>query len=128
MLRACMGSAVVLVVPGAAVASLLRLRLCSLTTWAAIPAFSIATVFVIAEVVDLVGVPFNVASVSAGVIVLMGLALVRRREPRGAGTFDDARCPRAGPAEAAVARRIALGMLVLAMAVGILICFRGVDG
>src|SRR3954462_893955 len=122
MLRACMGSAVVLVVPGAAVASLLRLRLCSLTTWAAIPAFSIATVFVIAEVVDLVGVPFNVASVSAGVIVLMGLALVRRREPRGAGTFDDARRSRAGgPAEGAVARRIALGMLVLAIAVGILI-------
>src|SRR2546423_6131387 len=104
MLRACTGSAAVLVVPGAAVASLLRLRLRSLTTWAAIPAFSIATVFVIAEVVDLVGLPFNVATVSVGVIALGGLAFVRRREPRGARTFDDGTCSRAAAsAEAAVA-------------------------
>jgi hypothetical protein len=129
MLRACTGSAAVLVLPGVAVASLLRLRLRSLTTWAAIPAFSIATVFVIAEVVDLVGLPFNVATVSVGVIALGLLAFVRRREPRGAGMFDDATCSRAeAPAEDAVARRIALGMLVLAIAVGILIWFRGVDG
>ncbi len=127
MLRAWTGSAVVLVVPGAAMASLLRLRLRSLTTWAAIPAFSLATVFVIAEVLDLIGLPFNVPTVSVVVIALAGLAFARRRETGSVGGLDERMSSEAG-ADDGVARRIALGMLVLAIAVGILIWFRGVDG
>ena len=82
MLRACAGTAVVLVVPGAVVAWLLRLRFRSLATWAAIPAFSLATVFVIAEAVDLVRLPFDVASVSVVVVTLAALAFARSHRMR----------------------------------------------
>src|SRR5436190_20808391 len=120
MLRACAGTAVVLVVPGAVVAWLLRLRFRSLATWAAIPAFSLATVFVVAEAVDLVGLPFDVASVSVGVVALAALAFARRhRTPRvvpvphpvdgttSPGAVDDSRD--------VLAERIALSLLLHAI-------------
>src|SRR6476660_8930145 len=132
MLRACLGSAVALVVPGAATASLLRLRLRSLATWAAIPAFSLAVVFGVAEVLDLVRLPFNIGTASVVSVALAGLAFARRGETRSAGTLDDG-MDDAMSAEAEtrvddLSRRIALGMLVLAIGVGIIIWFRGVDG
>src|SRR2546430_14358153 len=119
MLRACTGSAIVLVVPGAVVALLLHLRLRSLATWAAIPAFSLATVFVIAEVLDLVGLPFNVLTVSVVVIFLGGVAFARLRESRATDLLGVPTFSRAGTADEALARRIALGMLLLAIAVGL---------
>src|SRR5438477_11879735 len=132
MLRACAGTAVVLVVPGAVVAWLLRLRFRSLATWAAIPAFSLATVFVVAEAVDLVGLPFDVASVSVVVVALAALAFARRHRTRGVVLVApiDATTPR-GDAEDSrdvLAKRIALGMLLLAIAGGTLVWVRGVDG
>jgi len=132
MLRACAGTAVVLVVPGAVVAWLLRLRFRSLATWAAIPAFSLATVFVVAEAVDLVGLPFDVASVSVVVVALAALAFARRHRTRRVVLVApiDATTPR-GDAEDSrdvLAKRIALGMLLLAIAGGILVWVRGVDG
>src|SRR5437764_11038209 len=128
MLRACSRSAIVLVVPGAVVASLLRLRLRSLTTWAAVPAFSLATVFIIAEALDLVGLPFGLLTVSVGVIVLGGVAIARRRETRATDEFGITTSSHADTPDHALERQIALGMLVLAIAAGLLIWFRGVDG
>jgi len=133
MLRAFAGSALVLIVPGAAVASLLRFRLRSLATWAAIPAFSLAAVFVIAEVLDLARLPFNVATVSVVVVGLAGFAFARRSEPRNAVSLDDA-IDEATSSEVvsgvddATARRIALCMLALAVTLGLFIWFRGVGG
>src|ERR1700682_785605 len=74
MVRAWAGTAVVLVVPGAIVAYALRLRFRRLSTWAAIAGFSLAVIFVIAEGVGLVGLPFNVASASTAVLALAGAA------------------------------------------------------
>jgi hypothetical protein len=133
MLRACTGSVAVLVVPGMAIASLLRLQFRSLATWAVIPAFSLATVFVIAEVVDLVALPVNLGTISFAVIALACLALARRHQTRSAGMIDQpidevTSSHEGDGSDRTLAQRIALGMLVLAIAVGILIWFRGVDG
>ena len=124
MLRACAGTAAVLIVPGAVVASLLRLRFRYLATWAAIPAFSLATVFVIAEAVDLVGIPFNAGSVSVVLVVLAALAAVRRQRARRVSRID---APLEGRQDV-LAKRLALGMLLVAIAGGMLIWVRGVDG
>jgi len=124
MLRACAGTAAVLIVPGALVASLLRLRFRYLATWAAIPAFSLATVFVIAEAVDLVGIPFNAGSVSVVLVVLAALAAVRRQRTRRVSRID---APLEGRQDV-LAKRLALGMLLVAIAGGMLIWVRGVDG
>jgi hypothetical protein len=133
MLRACAGTAAVLVVPGAVVAWLLRLRFRSLATWAAIPAFSLATVFVVAEAVDLVGLPFDVASVSVVVVGLAALAFARRHRTRRVVLVAhpiDGTTPRgvADDSRDVLAKRIALGLLLLAIAGGILVWVRGVDG
>src|SRR5439155_8085245 len=133
MLRACAGTAVVLVVPGAVVAWLLRLRFRSLATWAAIPAFSLATVFVIAEAVDLVRLPFDVASVSVVVVTLAALAFARshrmRRVVPVAHPIDGSTPPGAADDSGDVlAKRIAMSLLLLAIAGGILVWVRGVDG
>src|SRR6266550_1786111 len=117
MLRACAGTAVVLVVPGAVVAWLLRLRFRTLATWAAIPAFSLATVFVVAEAVDLVGLSFNVASVSVVVIALAAVAFALPHRTRRAELFDDgidgtrSRGGADDPRDV-VAKRIALSLLL----------------
>ncbi len=124
MLRACAGTAAVLIVPGAVVASLLRLRFRYLATWAAIPAFSLATVFVIAEAVDLVGIPFNAGSVSVVLVVLAALAAVRRQRTRRVSRID---APPEGRQDV-LAKRLALGLLLVAIAGGMLIWVRGVDG
>ncbi|MDQ1458060.1 MAG: hypothetical protein QOH28_3680 [Actinomycetota bacterium] len=133
MLRACAGTAAVLVVPGAVVAWLLRLRFRTLATWAAIPAFSLATVFVVAEAVDLVGLSFDVATVSVVVGALAALAFARRHRTRRAELLADAidETRSRGVADDSrdvVAKRIALSLLLLAIAGGILIWVRGVDG
>jgi hypothetical protein len=137
MLRAWAGTAVVLLVPGALIAPLLRLRFRSVSTWAAIPGFSLAAVFVAAQLIDLVGAPFNVTSVSVCGIVLAAatFAVVRVRRRAGApGTRpattesrerDEAGSPRMSDV---FERRLAFGMLVAGIAGGLLIFAVGIGG
>src|SRR3954447_7806492 len=99
MLRAGAGTLAVLIIPGALVASLLRLRFRSVATWAAIPGFSLAAVFAVAQGLDLVGVSFNVAStlVCGGVLAAAAIAveLARRRGTQPAAEPASARDARA---------------------------------
>jgi len=123
----------VLIVPGVLVAALLRLRFRHLATWAAIPAFSLATVFVVAEAVDLVGLPFNAGSVSVVLVVLAGLAAIRRQRTRRVLLPDDPidELTSGEVAESSrdvLAKQIALGLLFLAIAGAMLVWVRGIDG
>jgi uncharacterized membrane protein YfcA len=81
--RAMLGAGIVLSLPGALIALLLRMRLRVLTTWAAIPVFSIAAVFVLGEITNLVRVPFGVPAFAIFVAALALGVLVRRRTSHG---------------------------------------------
>ncbi len=109
------------------------------------PGFSLAAVFVVAQVIDLVGAPFNVTSVSACGIVLAAATLAvvaqdRARAARGRGpaphrrqrnlpTPDDTVDPRPGtrrpPSSSAAC---AFGMLLSGIAGGLLIFAVGIGG
>jgi hypothetical protein len=78
-----LGAGIVLSLPGALIALLLRMRLRVLTTWAAIPVFSIAAVFVLGEITNLVRVPFGVPAFAIFVAALALGVLVRRRTSHG---------------------------------------------
>ena len=77
--RAMLGVGIVLTLPGVLIALLLRMRLRALTTWAAIPVFSIAAVFVLGEFTNLVRAPFGVPAFALFVAALALGVLVRRR-------------------------------------------------
>jgi len=134
MLRACAGSAAVLVVPGALIACALRLSLRALVTWAVVPAFSLAAVFVTAEIANLVGLPFNLVTVAVAVAALALLVYLRRGRTRLAGpalTTDDALPPDPeAPPETrrTFEKRLALAMLLLSVVGGLLIWQRGIHG
>jgi hypothetical protein len=143
MVRAWAGTAAVILIPGALIATLARLRMRSVSTWAAIPGFSLAAVFVAAQVIDLLGVPFNVTSVAICVIVLAAatyaVARVRTRglAPRAPDVATTTESPaRAGalaardrgapPAREAAERHFAFGMLLAGIAAGLLIFAVGI--
>jgi hypothetical protein len=127
--RALVGAAAVLVVPGVLVACLLRLRIAALATWAAVPVFSVATVFLLGEVTALIGAPFGVPAFVIFVLMLCAAVLgstrlrgserVRRRSPvqsRDASTGSN------------VARPIAFGLLALGLLVGLATWTIGIQG
>jgi hypothetical protein len=142
MLRALIGSVVVLVVPGALLAVALRRSMRSLATWAAVPALSLAFVFFVAEVLSVVGIAFDVVSVVIAVAILALVALARTR------WSNVATVPPVAPAEATTAtrtratwvgetpdrtsdrtaQRIAFALLVIGIAVGAMVWARGLQG
>ena len=131
VLRAYAGTLVVIVLPGLLVASILGLRRRELVTWAAIPAFSIATVFLLAEITMLVRVPFGVPAFAVLLVILGGiLAVVRSRRsapsrPReGAQRIKAARSPITTRLE----ERVARVLLAVSVAVGALTWLRGLRG
>jgi Bacterial Ig domain len=81
--RAMLGVGIVLTLPGVLIALLLRMRLSVLTTWAAIPVFSIGAVFVLGEFTNLVRAPFGVPAFALFVAALALGVLVRRRTSHG---------------------------------------------
>jgi hypothetical protein len=141
MVRAWAGTAAVILIPGALIAVLARLRMRSVSTWAAIPGFSLAAVFVIAQVVDLFGLPFNVTSVGICVIALAAVTFTVARaagraprppavaptteSPAPAGALDrhDGGAP---SARESAERGFAFGMLLAGIAAGLLIFAVGV--
>jgi hypothetical protein len=73
------GAETVLVVPGALVARLVHLRLTTIVTRAAVPVLSIAAVFLLGEVNDVVGAPFGVAAFMILVLALSGAVVASAR-------------------------------------------------
>ncbi|MDQ1435359.1 MAG: hypothetical protein QOF59_2175 [Actinomycetota bacterium] len=138
MVRAWAGTAVVLVVPGAIVACALRLRFRRLSTWAAIPGFSLAVIFVIAEAVGLVGLPFNVASASVAVVALAGAAFAWRRArvsppvteqvPTASAGADATRTEQPDDPSTVVAKRLAAGLLAVGIGAAVFIFLLGISG
>ncbi len=116
MLRAYTGVVAVILIPGALVASILGLRLRMLSTWAAIPAFSFAAVFLLGETTTRFRVPFGVPAFVVLLAVLVAvLAVVHGRRP--------ARPPK--PNLGRRGERIDDALLTLGVAVGTSIWFRG---
>jgi hypothetical protein len=77
-MAAYLGVLAVLVFPGALIAYLLGLHFGTLLTWAAVPLFSLAAVFVLGELTSLAGIPFGVPAFVT-LIVVLGLASVLER-------------------------------------------------
>ena len=134
MIRACIATLIVLTVPGAAVGRLLGLRFRSLHTWAVVPALSLATVFVIAEIALVTRLPFNALTVCIVVALVAGIALVRARGERGAvvdnlpARTDDAPddlTPQTGEWAANTFARVLLG---LGIGIGLLTWAHGIGG
>ena len=125
-----MGTLTVVVIPGLLVAMILGLRARELLTWAAIPAFSVAAVFLLGEATTLVGAPFGWPAFVLLLVVLGGvLGVVRSRRsarsriPKDA-ELDDGRTP----IEPRLWERAEYGLLALGVAVGGLTWFRGLRG
>ncbi len=130
--RAGIGATVVLLVPGALIASALRLRFNTLITWAAVPVFSLAAVFVLGEITDLMQVPFGVPAFVALVAALaVGALAARRIRRRGAtegdvgpqDTMGPARCDQNRPE-----RLVAYSLLASSVAISALTWARGLRG
>jgi hypothetical protein len=128
LVRAAIGATIVLVLPGVLIASLLRMQLRLLTTWAAIPVFSLAGVFVLGEFTNLVGVPFGVPSFAVFVTTLALGASAR-------GLFLPAKSAAKHGEDSAVRSDgstleglVAYGLLVAGIAMGLLTWARGLRG
>jgi hypothetical protein len=121
----------VIVIPGLLVASIIGLRLRALLTWAAIPAFSIAAVFLLGEAAMVLRLPFGLPAFGLLLFVLGGaLAVVRsRRAPlsRVHGSAQGADRTQA-PIETRLEERVDYVLLALGVAVGVLTWFRGLRG
>jgi len=127
--RAFVGAGVVLMVPGVLIALLLRLRLGILATWAAIPVFSLVTLFLLAEFTILTGAPFGVPAFLILILVLGcatfiagrrgDRALVRRRPTEQDGELSS---------ELRTGLLIARGLLVLGILIGVATWLRGLEG
>ena len=102
-----------------------------LLTWAAIPAFSIASVFLLGEATTLLRLPFGLPAFSLLLFVL-GSVLVLVRSRRSAlwrfpeETQRDDRAP--APIETRLGERVAFVLLAVGVAVGVLTWFRGLRG
>jgi hypothetical protein len=127
--RSLVGAVAVLVVPGALVARLVRLRVTSLATWAAVPVLSIATVFLLGEVTDVVGSPFGVPAFVILVLALSGAVVV---SARFSGTrrvpSDSPEKPVHYSAGDRLAMKVAYVLLVFGVLIGLGTWFTGVHG
>ena len=117
----------VIIGPGFLVASTLGLQLRMLSTWAAIPIFSFASVFLLGEATMLIGVPFGPPAFA---VVVVGLAVLAafarsRRAPRSL-TDRTARTERGEQhREGRLEANVDYGLLLLGIALGTSTWFRG---
>jgi hypothetical protein len=124
----------VALIPGTLVASICGLRLRMLSTWAAIPAFSLATVFVLGETTMVLRVPFALRSFAVLLLLLLVLAGVAavRRSRRSAGPWsrdcEPREDPTSVPIEKRLSERVDYGLLALGVALGALTWRRGLRG
>jgi hypothetical protein len=126
--RALVGAAAVLVVPGVLVANLLRLRIAALATWAAVPVFSIATVFLLGEFTSLIGAPFGVPAFIILVLLLSVATLASTITP-GWKSFRLRSPDESGnPPQSRAMQRVAYTLLVLGILVGLATWFQGIQG
>jgi len=126
LVRAAIGAAIVLILPGALIASILRMRFRSLTTWAAIPVFSLAGVFVLGEITMIIHAPFGIPAFIAFIAVLALGVLARRRLLPGAPfKRPSLTARRRGFDRASLA---AYGLLSLGIGIGVLTWTRGLYG
>src|SRR4051794_30716978 len=100
----------------------------SLRTWAAIPALSLALVFVIAELSLLSGISFGALTVSVVVVVIGALAFIRNRwAPFFADPDPDPDADSdAGTANEGSERAIAYGLLGLGVVIGLVTWLHGI--
>jgi len=122
---------VVIVIPGALVALIFGLRMRVLSTWAAIPALSLAAVFLLGEITMILRVPFGLPAFAVVVVLLFCVVAIvgarrsaRRRARRDAQSVD------APPAPSTRWSRphVEHGLLALGIAVGTSIWLRGLRG
>jgi len=117
-MAAYLGVLLVVTIPGVLVAYVLRLPLGMLLTWAAVPLFSLASVFVLGELTSLTGIPFGVPAFVCLILVLGVAAIVRRvwaressrndaRDQSGKSTDDGRRD-----------EKVAYGLLALGVLIG----------
>ena len=131
MVRAYAGTLVVIVLPGLLVALILELRLRQLVTWASIPAFSVATVFLLGEVTVLFRAPFGLPAFGLLLLVLGGVLVVTRsrRSPLSRVPPSARRDARArAPDDTRLVDWVEYGLLALGVAVGAATWFRGLRG
>jgi len=141
---------VVLVVPGILVTGLVRWRLRSVTTWAAVPVLSVGVIFVLAQFITLLRSSFGIPAF-AGLLVVLGTALVARgqrdriarlrvsritvaRESNAACPVSDGAGPCGGStsgqerAALVLQERLSAGLLVIGILFGSLIWVHGLRG
>src|SRR5215217_7361026 len=109
---AYLGVLIVVTVPGALVAYLLRLRLNTLLTWALVPVLSLATVFVLGELTAATRMSFGVPAFLLLILALGGVAFVKRmldHSSRQIHRLDRSSEP---PDEPRVGEKVAYGLLV----------------
>jgi hypothetical protein len=127
--RALVGTVAVLVLPGVLVARLLRLRVTCLAAWAAVPVFSIAAIFILGEVTDVVGAPFAVPAFVILVLVLCGAVMA---SARFGGTRRVSSDSSEQPAHRSAGDRLAMNMAYILLVLGVLIglgtWFTGIHG
>jgi hypothetical protein len=123
------GTAAVLLLPGVLVARLLRMRLAVLATWAAVPMFSLAIVFLLGEVTTVTGAPFGIPAFAILILVLGGATVAAIRWGGGARLRQQ---PPAQGAESSsrlkLAHVIAYGLLAIGLFIGVATWLRGLDG
>jgi Family of unknown function (DUF6541) len=125
-MAAYLGVVVVLTVPGVLIAYLLRMHLGELQTWAAVPLFSLASVFALGELTALIGAPFGALSFAFLIVALFGAAFAKRVRS-GASIRADLLDRSSEPSERRD-ERIAYGLLGLGVLVGTVTWWRGLRG
>jgi hypothetical protein len=128
-----LGTVVVLVVPGWLIAWSLRFPFRSLLTWAAVPVFSLAAVFVLGEVTDVAGLPFGVPAFVVFVVALGATACVLRLYRRETLDIGEDYVSPAGERTAdrhdtTLQRQVAYGLLAFGVAIGAITWALGVKG
>jgi hypothetical protein len=124
---AYLGVVVVLTVPGVLIAYLLRLHLGELQTWAAVPLFSLASVFALGELTALIGAPFGALAFAFLIVALFGAALARRVRSRVSIRADLFRRP-SEPSSRRRDEKIAYSLLGLGVLIGTVTWWRGLWG
>jgi hypothetical protein len=117
-MAAYLGVLLVLTIPGVLVAYGLRVPLGTLLTWAAVPLFSLASVFVLGEFTSLTGLPFGIPAFVFLILVLGVAAIVRRVWPRQSPRHDLRDQPRKPTDEGRREEKVSYGLLSLGVLIG----------
>lgn len=126
VLRAYAGALVILIIPGVLVAAILGLRFRVLSTWAIIPAFSLALVFLLGEVTMVGRVSFGLPAFALLLVVLIVLLAAMRSRQHVAAPPPDGHLT--GAPREPLATRVEYLMLAAGVAIGTSIWYRGLRG